>query len=111
MASEGGHATLSAADDFEGALLAHARQTYEHVSAVRLLLGIGWPDLHQAVAAVLGQPAARTSAKDIVDNDLGLGERIFSSAFRGRFEAKGRFRALLQTIPTAVTLTQRARAR
>ena len=149
LASEGGHATLSAADDFEGALLAHARQTHEHVSAERLLSGIGLPDLHQAVAAVLGQPAARLSAKDIVDNGMGLtpgaanalcertldvfcallggfagnvaltlgarggvyigggivprlGDRFFASAFRQRFEAKGRFRALLQTVPTAV---------
>ena len=149
LASEGGHATLSAADDFEGALLAHARRTHEHVSAERLLSGIGLPDLHQAVAAVLGQPATRLRAKDIVDSGMGLGaqgvdalcertldvfcallggfagnvaltlgahggvyigggivprlgERFYASAFRQRFEAKGRFRALLQTIPTAV---------
>jgi glucokinase len=31
-----------------------------------------------------------------------LGERFFSSPFRARFEAKGRFKAYLAPIPTAV---------
>lgn len=67
LPGEGGHATLSAADDFESALLAHVRQHHEHVSAERLLSGIGLPTLHQAVAAVLGQAASSLSAQDIVE--------------------------------------------
>ena len=54
LPGEGGHATLAAIDDFESALLAHVRRSYEHVSAERLLSGIGMPTLHGAVAAVLG---------------------------------------------------------
>lgn len=142
---EGGHASLAAADDFEAELLAAVRQRYAHVSAERLLSGIGLPVLHAGVAQVLGQPwtGAALSAEHIVeaalrDNDpvclrtvdsfcalLGgfagnvaltvgarggiyigggivprLGQRFYASAFRQRFEAKGRFQAYLQAIPT-----------
>jgi glucokinase len=67
---EGGHATLSAANDFECALLTAARRDHSHVSAERLLSGIGLPVLHKAVASVLGQPTAELGAKDIVERGL-----------------------------------------
>ncbi len=146
LPGEGGHATLSAADDFESALLAHVRRSHAHVSAERLLSGIGLPLLHQAVAAVRGETAAPLSAQEIVERGLAepgdaqcartldafcallgsfagnvalsfgarggvfigggivprLGDRFFASGFRQRFEAKGRFQAYLQAIPTAV---------
>jgi glucokinase len=140
---EGGHATLSAADDFESQLLAAVRSQHAHVSAERLLSGIGLPVLHAAVAAVLGQTAASLTAGEIVERGLArsdpacsrtvdsfcdllgsfagnvalvlgarggvyigggivprLGERFFESRFRERFEAKGRFQAYLQQVPT-----------
>ena len=149
---EGGHATLSAADDFDAALLAEVRREHAHVSAERLLSGIGLPVLHAAVMAVMavmdrgaapvtlvaplateliverglsGQCAACSRTLDAFCALLGgyagnvalvfgarggvyigggivprLGERFFQSAFRERFEAKGRFRAYLQAIPT-----------
>ena len=49
VAGEGGHATLAASDDFEAALLAAVRRSFPHVSAERLLSGIGLPVLHQAL--------------------------------------------------------------
>jgi glucokinase len=67
---EGGHATLAAADDFEAALLAAVRHDYPHVSAERLLSGIGLPVLHRAVADVLGQPSGLLTAGDIVERGL-----------------------------------------
>ena len=67
---EGGHASLSAADDFESALLAAVRQQHAHVSAERLLSGIGLPVLQQAVAAVLGQPRLLLSPEAIVERGL-----------------------------------------
>ncbi len=142
---EGGHATLAAADDFEAALLSAVRQTqaHAHVSAERLLSGIGLPLLHAGVATVLGQPTAVLAPGEIVDRALSgqdalcsrtielfcallggfagnvaltlgarggvyigggivprLGELFFSSPFRSRFEAKGRFQAYLQAVPT-----------
>lgn len=57
LPGEGGHATLAPGDDFESALLAAARREFPHVSAERLLSGIGLPVLYRACAAVLGQRA------------------------------------------------------
>ncbi len=145
LPGEGGHATLAPMDDFESDLLRHVRRTHAHVSAERLLSGIGLPVLHDAVAAVLGHSVPTLSAEAIVEQGtqgadplcrctldtfcallggfagnvaltLGaragvfvgggivprFGERFFESAFRERFEAKGRFRNYLDAIPTAL---------
>nr|WP_316642324.1 glucokinase [uncultured Roseateles sp.] len=145
LASEGGHATLAAGDDFESALLARVRQDYAHVSAERLLSGIGLPVLHGAMAEVLGEPTPPLSTEQIVALGLSgadalctrtldmfcallgsfagnvaltlgarggvyigggivprLGDMFFTSRFRERFEAKGRFRGYLEEIPTAL---------
>lgn len=67
---EGGHATLAAADDFESALLQWVRRQHEHVSAERLLSGIGLPLLHEAVARVGGHPAQALPAEAIVERGL-----------------------------------------
>ncbi len=142
---EGGHASVAPCDAFEAALLAAVWRSHAHVSAERLLSGIGLPVLHGAVMDVLGQPGARLAADEIVERGLAgsdeacsrsvdafcallgsfagnvalvlgarggvyigggivprLGERFFASAFRERFEAKGRFQGYLQAIPTAL---------
>jgi glucokinase len=67
---EGGHATLSAADDFESAVLAAVRTEHAHVSAERLLSGIGLPVLHRAVATVLGLPWAPLTAEAVVERGM-----------------------------------------
>jgi glucokinase len=54
LPGEGGHVTLSAADDFEAELLRVLRLEFDHVSAERVLSGIGLPSLHGAVRAVRG---------------------------------------------------------
>jgi glucokinase len=145
ISGEGGHATLAPADGFESELLRHVRGEFAHVSAERLLSGIGLPVLYRAVAGVTGATAAALSAEAIVERGMSgedaacsqtldsfcallgsfagnvaltlgarggvyigggivprLGDRFFASAFRQRFEAKGRFRAYLEPIPTAV---------
>jgi glucokinase len=63
---EGGHSTLAAADDFEAAVLANVRREYDHVSAERVLSGIGLPVLHAAVAAALGRAATPLATPQIV---------------------------------------------
>ena len=70
---EGGHATLAAGNDFESDLLAAVRRDHPHVSAERLLSGIGLPVLHRAIAAVHGRPGEILSA-----------ERIFEQGLAGR---------------------------
>jgi glucokinase len=70
LPGEGGHMTLSPADDFESELLRHARSEFSHVSGERFLSGIGLPVLHRAVAAVLGHAAPKLTAADIVERGL-----------------------------------------
>ena len=67
LPTEGGHVTMSAADDYESQILTVARRSWPHVSAERLLSGIGLPVLHQAVAIVLGKPLTALTAEQIVD--------------------------------------------
>ena len=145
ISGEGGHATIAPADDFESELLRHVRREFAHVSAERLLSGIGLPVLHRAVGAVLGISVEALAPETVVERGLAeadavcsrsldvfcallggfagnvaltmgarggvyigggivprLGERFFSSAFRERFEAKGRFQGYLKAIPTAI---------
>ena len=73
---EGGHATLSAADDFDSALLQAARREFPHVSAERLLSGIGLPVLHRAVAAVMSRPAETLTAEQVVERGLAGGDEV-----------------------------------
>ncbi len=67
---EGGHASISAADNHEDALLAAVRREHAHVSAERLLSGIGLPVLHAAEASVAGQAAQPLTAREIVQRGL-----------------------------------------
>ena len=150
LPGEGGHATLAPADDLESAVLAQVRRQYAHVSAERLLSGIGLPLLHQALSALQGAAPAPLTAAQIVDAGNGVGQaadalcsqtldlfcallggfagnvaltlgargglfigggiaprfadRFLASAFRERFEAKGRFQAYLAAIPTPLII-------
>jgi len=67
---EGGHASLAATDDFESKVLSRVRQEFPHVSAERLLSGIGLPVLYRAVAHNLGATAEELSTEVIVDRGL-----------------------------------------
>lgn len=78
LPGEGGHATLAATDDFEAAVLQHARREFAHVSAERLLSGIGLPVLQRAVAGVLGQVADDLSAEVIVTCGLASDDTVCS---------------------------------
>jgi glucokinase len=82
LATEGGHATLSAADDDEAALLQQVRRdlspaadgTAPHVSAERLLSGTGLPLLHRALGRLRGEDppleaAERISAAGLAGTD------------------------------------------
>jgi glucokinase len=65
IATEGGHVTASAANDFEAEVLRLVRRDFEHVSSERLLSGIGLPVLYQAVARVRGEAAPDLGAEQI----------------------------------------------
>lgn len=71
LPGEGGHATLAATNRYETELLAVVREEYPHVSAERLLSGIGLPLLHRAVLRVSGQvPSEPWSAESIVQSGV-----------------------------------------
>ncbi len=104
---EGGHVTLAACDDFEVAVLAAARRELAHVSAERLLSGVGLPLLHRSVAAVTGRSidvAMRTEA--IVQRGTAQ-ERDGNDADCARTLAV--FCAMLGTVAGNVALTLGAR--
>ncbi len=67
---EGGHATLAATDDFEAEILDAVREELPHVSAERLLSGIGLPTLYRAVARCSKESAEALSTEQIVERGL-----------------------------------------
>lgn len=70
VATEGGHATMPAADDREAALLRWVRARHGHVSAERVLCGSGLEELYQAVVAVDGIAAPSRRAPEITERAL-----------------------------------------
>ena len=147
LQGEGGHSTFSPADSHEAAILQLVWRDFQHVSAERLVSGIGMETLYKAVLELAGQPfmplsQAEISQRALQEDDpicrsvletfcamLGtaagnlaltigarggvyigggivprLGEFFDQSAFRARFEAKGRFGAYLAAIQTFVIL-------
>ncbi|MFT3817893.1 MAG: glucokinase [Rubrivivax sp.] len=155
LPGEGGHATLAAGSALEAELIACVRRVHPHVSAERLLSGMGLPLLYAALAELKGLQGAAAaapcgSAEAVVQAALAgtdalagetldlfcallggfagnvaltlgaraglfigggvvphFAERFVASAFRARFEAKGRFRAYLAAVPTMlITDTQ-----
>lgn len=145
LAAEGGHVTATPADQFESDVLGVLRRELAHVSAERVLSGIGLPLLHRAVCSVRGAAyrqldaeAITRSAREQGDPEcrvtldtfcamLGtfagnvaltvgarggvfvaggiaqnLGADFAASAFRQRFEAKGRFAPYMARIATGL---------
>lgn len=70
LPGEGGHMTLSAHDAFEDEVLRHARTVWPHVSAERLLSGIGLPLLHEAVCHATGAPVHALKTEEVVAQGL-----------------------------------------
>ena len=63
---EGGHATLAATDRLEAEVIAVVRRAYPHVSAERLLSGIGLPMLHAALAEVRGLGTVLPATTEVI---------------------------------------------
>src|SRR5207245_8876296 len=64
---EGGHATMAAATDREGAVLDHMRQHFNHVSAERALSGPGLVNLYNTLAVIDRVPAKAYTAAQITE--------------------------------------------
>ena len=146
LASEGGHATMPAPYPEEERIIAALRQEYGHVSAERVVSGMGLTNLYKTLLSLHGMKAQISDPAEITRNALegddlcreavqmmfgllgtlagnlaltagalggvyiaggiiprpGLLEMFQESAFRVRFEAKGRFKSYLSRIPTYV---------
>lgn len=102
LAAEGGHTTAAPADQFESDVLGVLRRDFPHVSAERVLSGIGLPLLHRAVCEVRGVAYRAMDAEAI------------THAARGQGDAECRvtldtFCAMLGTFAGNVALTVGAR--
>ncbi|MFZ6656888.1 glucokinase [Undibacterium sp. TJN19] len=144
LCSEGGHVSFSPNDETEIAILRQAWKTYPHVSAERLISGMGLEIMYRALSQLSdAHETEEMNAADITRRALDgsceicartvacfcamlgtiagnlamtlgatggvyigggivprLGEFFARSAFRQRFEAKGRFADYLAQIPT-----------
>ena len=65
IASEGGHATMAATSPREDAVIDHLRREFGHVSAERVVSGLGLENLYRAVVALDGVDAPQRSAAGI----------------------------------------------
>jgi glucokinase len=63
--AEGGHVTMAPANDRESAILARLRPVYGHVSAERVVSGMGLVNLYTAIAGLEGQPVENLEPPDI----------------------------------------------
>lgn len=70
LASEGGHATLTAQDAREAEVLAHLRAARQHVAAEDVLSGPGLVRLYRTLAVLDGLDAPARSPEEIVDAAL-----------------------------------------
>ncbi len=102
VAGEGGHVTASASDGFESEVLRLLRLRFDHVSAERLLSGIGLPELHGAVAQAHGAAAEALQAEDITRRALEDGDALCTATL-------DTFCAMLGTFAGNVALTIGAR--
>jgi glucokinase len=67
---EGGHATMAATTEREGAILEHLRERFGHVSAERVLSGPGLENLYRAIAAIEGVQAPLSNPVEITNAAL-----------------------------------------
>lgn len=145
ISGEGGHVTLSAADEREADILRVCREEHGHVSAERLISGMGLCNLYKVIAKLRGKTTQALTPAEIakrggagsdpccieaLDTFCGLlgsvagnlvltlgargglyigggivpklGEYFHQSAFRNRFESKGRFAEYLAPVPAYV---------
>jgi len=67
VAAEGGHVSASATDDFEADVLRLVRAEFGHVSAERVLSGIGLPNLYRAIVRLRGGQVEALAPEEITE--------------------------------------------
>jgi glucokinase len=100
--AEGGHVTMAPANDRESAILARLRSVLGHVSAERVVSGIGLVNLYTAIAGLEGVPTENLEPPDIA-------RKAAEGSCAVCKEAVDTFCAMLGTVAGNLVLTLGAR--
>lgn len=102
LQGEGGHVSFSPADQREAEILRVLWRNYPHVSAERLVSGLGFCNLHRALAEIEGRSAESLTPEEITARALEGSDRLCT-------EALDTFCAMLGTVAANLALTLGAR--
>ncbi|MEW9899551.1 glucokinase [Chitinivorax sp. PXF-14] len=102
LEGEGGHVTMAAFNDREAAILSIIRRDFPHVSAERVLSGVGLPTLYRAIATLHDVVAEALTPAQITEKAI-----AGSCAISG--ETLATFCAMLGTVAADLALTLGAR--
>jgi glucokinase len=102
LPGEGGHVSISAANEREEKIIAFTRRQHKHVSAERLLSGMGLQNIYHAVASLSGVEPQRLEPSFITNEALRGGDKFC-------VEAVEVFCAMLGTVAGNLALTIGAR--
>lgn len=102
LSGEGGHVTMAPVSDREGAVLAQLRKQYDHVSAERVLSGMGLVNLYRAICLLDGREPEDLRPRDVT-------ARALDGGAPHCVEAVEMFCAMLGTIAGNLALTLGAR--
>ena len=80
LQSEGGHVSISPGNAREVAILERCWQWYEHVSAERLIAGMGYQNLYRAICTLEGSAPKDISAVEISERALRRTDRCCEEA-------------------------------
>ncbi|HYE00303.1 MAG TPA: glucokinase, partial [Alphaproteobacteria bacterium] len=98
ISGEGGHVTMAASDDREGAVIRWLRNHHGHCSAERVLSGMGIQNLYQALSAVDGRAADPLEPAVVTERALAGTDPVC-------VEALSMFCAMLGTVAGNLALT------
>ncbi len=102
LPGEGGHVSISAANEKEEKIIAFTRRQHTHVSAERLLSGMGLQNIYQAIASMSGIEPQQLEPSFITNEALRAGDKLC-------VEAVDIFCAMLGTVASNLALTLGAR--
>ena len=98
ITGEGGHVTMSAVNDREGDVMRRLRMRFNHVSAERVLSGMGLTNLYETLAAIDGADVPQRDPREV-------SEAALAHAEEHAVEAVEMFCAMLGTVAGNLALT------
>ena len=90
VAGEGGHATLAATNDKQAEIIATMRQKWDHVSAERVVSGMGLENIYAALREMNNLPEEEKSAAEI-SQGAANGDELCFEALSEMFDFLGNF--------------------